>query len=606
MMLSVCSLLSAKPVIQHVEPLNWWTEMECPLTLMLHGQDLKDAQVSIRKVNNGKAERNDATGLIVKGQHNAENSNYLFVDLDVREAGTYRITLQKGKKSASYDYVIADRRKGSKNRHGFNSADVIYLIMSDRFVDGNPDNNSTPNTAEKARKEDATGRYGGDIAGIVSQLDRIQKMGATTIWATPMLLDNEASWSYHGYACADYYHIDPRFGSNEEYRQMVKTAHSKDLKVIMDMVPNHCGAAHWWIKDLPYENWLSYRKFTRTNGAFSTNYDPNASKYDKMLNDGGWFDTPMPDMNLNNPDLLQYFKQWAIWWIEYADLDGLRVDTYPYIARDPAADWLKTIMAEYPNLNIVGECWTRPTSAVAYWQTGSGNKDGFDSHLKSVMDFPLEEAIRAALETNTPGWGQGMAKVYDVLSQDYLYGDVNDLLLFLSNHDMARFADIVKDQDPRRVKIGMTLIATMRGIPQLFQGEEYNVHSTNQENPSDHSYLRSPLPLENLTDEQKDMYEYVSMLLNWRKTMPVIHTGKTMHFYSTDNTYAYFRYNQDEAVFVFVNANEESKTIPVEHYQEILSKYNLVGLNVLDGGSVDMTHDIKVKPLSTLIVHLKK
>lgn len=387
---------------------------------------------------------------------------------------------------------------------------------------------------------------------------------------------------------------------------MVQTAHGKNLKVIMDMVPNHCGAAHWWMQDLPYSDWVNiYPRFTRTNGAFSTNFDPNASEYDRALNNGGWFDTPMPDMNLNNSDLLKYFTQWAIWWIEYADLDGLRVDTYPYIARDPAAKWCAAIREEYPGMNIVGECWTRPTSAVAYWQADAGNKDGFDSHMPSVMDFPLEEAMRQALEGEGLEWGGGLTRLYDVLSQDYLYGNVNNLLLFLSNHDMARFSDIVLDKDPRRVKLAMTLLATMRGIPQLLYGEEYNMHSANTKDPGNHSYLRMPLPLDNFTDEQLDMQSYVTRLFQWRKQQPVIHTGRTMHFYSNNNTYAFVRYNRGGAVLVLANASEEDRDMKLLQYREILDMYAPEGREVMTGDAYNMEADvISLKPLSTMIIEL--
>lgn len=601
----ILTSLNAKPTVKQVDPLSWWTEMECPLTLMVHGTDLQDATVSIQAIRNGKL-TNAENGLVVRGQHNAESANYLFIDLDVNEAGTYRFTLTKNRKKTTFDYVIEKRRPNSRERIGFNSSDLIYLVMSDRFVDGDESNNTTKTTLEPTNKDNVHGRFGGDIQGVINQLPRLEELGVTAVWPTPMLLDNEPAWSYHGYACADYYHIDPRMGSNELYRQMVAEAHKHGIKFIMDMVPNHCGAAHWWMADLPYQDWINqYPTFTRTNGAFSTNYDPNASEYDKALNQGGWFDNPMPDMNLNNPDLLHYFKQWAIWWIEYADLDGLRVDTYPYISRNPGADWCKAIMTEYPNLNIVGECWTRPTSAVAYWQAGAGNKDGFDSHMPSVMDFPLEEAIRRTLQTNGKSWGGSFHAVYDVLSQDYLYGDVNNILLFLTNHDMARIADEVSDV--RRVKLGMTMLATMRGIPQLFYGEEYNLHSTNTKNPGSHSELRMPLPLDGLTDEMEDMNRYVSTLFNWRKTMPVIHTGKTMHFHSSDNTYAFFRYNEEEAVFVFINGANEARTIPVEHYAEILKRYTPEGTDILSGVAYDLTNtDITIEPLTSIIVPIHK
>lgn len=605
--LLLCSTLWAAPKITRVEPLCWWTDMHQPLTLMFYGEDLQDATVSIQELAAGRIMRGQCIGLVHTGQHNAESKNYLFVDMDVRQAGTYRITLRKGNRRATYDYTIYDRREGSRERQSFTSADVVYLIMSDRFVDGDPSNNSTDNTREKADKQNIHGRFGGDIQGIISQLGHISDLGATAIWPTPLLLDDEEKWSYHGYACSDYYHIDPRFGSNELYRQMVDSAHTYDIKVIMDMVPNHCGGAHWWMKDLPYRDWVNqFDEFTRTNNVFSANYDINASEYDRLLSNRGWFDHPMPDMNLENPDLLRYFQQWAIWWIEYADLDGLRVDTYPYIEKMPAANWIKAIREEYPDINIVGECWTRPASAVAYWQSGSNNKDGFDSNLPSVMDFPTNEAIRQALGGNDNGWGGGLARIYDALSQDYLYGNVNNLLIFLDNHDMDRIEDVVKDQDPRRTKLAYTLLATMRGIPQVFAGDEYDMHSSDMS--KGHSTLRMPLPTpEQLTDEQRDMFDYQSRLLQWRKSEPVIHTGRTMHFLSRDNTYAFFRYTDEEAVFVFANASDEARTIPTTHYTEILSKYNLVGTDILTGKSVDLSlTNIEVAPVSALIVKLHK
>lgn len=605
--LLLCSTLWAAPKITRVEPLCWWTDMHQPLTLMFYGEDLQDATVSIQELAAGRIMRGQCIGLVPTGQHNAESKNYLFVDMDVRQAGTYRITLRKGNRRATYDYTIYDRREGSRERQSFTSADVVYLIMSDRFVDGDPSNNSTDNTREKADKQNIHGRFGGDIQGIISQLGHISDLGATAIWPTPLLLDDEEKWSYHGYACSDYYHIDPRFGSNELYRQMVDSAHTYDIKVIMDMVPNHCGGAHWWMKDLPYRDWVNqFDEFTRTNNVFSANYDINASEYDRLLSNRGWFDHPMPDMNLENPDLLRYLQQWAIWWIEYADLDGLRVDTYPYIEKMPAANWIKAIREEYPDINIVGECWTRPASAVAYWQSGSNNKDGFDSNLPSVMDFPTNEAIRQALGGNDNGWGGGLTRIYDALSQDYLYGNVNNLLIFLDNHDMDRIEDVVKDQDPRRTKLAYTLLATMRGIPQVFAGDEYDMHSSDMS--KGHSTLRMPLPMpEQLTDEQRDMFDYQRRLLQWRKSEPVIHTGRTMHFLSRDNTYAFFRYTDEEAVFVFANASDEARTVPTAHYTEILSKYNLVGTNILTGKSVDLSlTDIEVAPVSALIVKLHK
>lgn len=605
-LLLAASMAIQAQTIQRVEPLCWWTDMKLPLTLMLYGSDLQDAEVSIQQKVGKKMLPTE--GLAVKAQHNAESKNYLFVDLDVRQAGDYVISLKKGKKVAKVNYTISERRAGSADRKSYTTADVIYLIMSDRFVDGDPTNNSTPDTREKCNKDNLDGRWGGDIQGIINSLDYIKELGATAIWPTPLTLDDEQAWSYHGYACSDYYHIDPRFGSNELYRDMVKQAHEKGLKFIMDMVPNHCGLAHWWMNDLPYQDWIhQFDKFTRTTNMFGTAYDINASDYDRYLNESGWFDTHMPDMNLDNPDLLQYFKQWAIWWIEYADLDGLRVDTYPYNEKQPAAEWCKAIRNEYPAMNIVGECWTRPAAAVAYWQADANNADGFNSNLPSVMDFPTEEAIRSALGGGNGNRGRGgnLSGVYQSVAQDYLYADVNKLLLFVGNHDMEHIADVVADNDLRRVKLAISMLATMRGIPQLFQGDEYGQRSADMKRG--HSGLRRPLlAKEEWTAEQKDLFDYHAKLLHWRKTCPEVLTGKTKHFASHDNTYCYFRYLDNSAVMVFVNAASEAREVPVSHYKEVLDIYGYNGTDVLDGTLVELKEGLTVAPLTTMIIRLKK
>ena len=608
-MILAISMLAGAQKISRVEPLSWWTDMKLPLTLMFQGEDLQDAEVTVQKqVKKNKFAPTE--GIQIKGQHNAESKNYLFVDVAVNEPGTYRFMLKKGKNKAYCNYVINERRPGSAIRKSFTSADCIYLIMSDRFVDGDESNNSTNNTSEKGNKASLDGRWGGDIQGIINSLDYIKQTGATAIWPTPLLLDNEPSWSYHGYACGDYYHIDPRFGSNELYKEMVAKAHEKGLKFIMDIVTNHCGLAHWWMQDLPYQDWIhQFPEFTRSTNQFTTSYDPNASAYDRMMHDNGWFDTHMPDMNLDNPDLLQYFKQWAIWWIEFADLDGLRVDTYPYNEKSPMSKWCKAVRDEYPRINIVGECWTRPTPAVAYWQAGAKNPDGFNSNLPAVMDFPLEEAIRAGLASSDvkAGWddqNRRISCVYHVLAQDMYYADVNNLLVFIGNHDMDHIADMVAENDLRRVMLADVLIATMRGIPQVFQGDEYGQRSADMSRG--HSGLRRPLAKAvDLTAEQKQLLDFHSRLFTWRQNEPVIHKGKTMHFFSDNNTYSFFRYLGDEAIFVFVNAGDLTD-LPIKQYQEMLAVYGNTGTDVLTGEKVVLDEGLVVEPLGYLIVKLKK
>jgi len=609
--IAVATGLSAMKV-SRVEPLSWWSDMKTPLTLMLYGEDLRDAEVQIREITPGVKPAQGRGGLWICGQRNADSPNYLFLDLQVARPGTYRITLVKqGQRKVSVDYVI--RPRNQQPRQSFSSADVVMLLMPDRFVDGDSTNNCSSLTLESANKADIRGRWGGDLAGIEAQLDYITSLGATAVWPTPLLWDNEKAFSYHGYACADYYHIDPRFGTNEQYRQLVQKAHSKGLKWIMDIVTNHCGLAHWWMQDLPYADWVhQHATYTTTNNVFSSWYDPYASRFDRRGNCDGWFDTTMPDMNLDNPAVLHYFIQWAVWWIEWANLDGLRVDTYPYNEKEPMSRWCRAILTEYPWMNIVGECWTRPASAVAYWQANAQNRDGFNSYLPAVMDFPLEEAIRQALSEDGTAWGAGMARVYDALSQDNAYPNPTNLFLFIGNHDMEHIADVVRDHDYRRVMLAHTLVATMRGIPQFFAGDEYAQRS--MDSTQGHSGLRRPLQSDDfLTEEQLLVRDYFARLYQWRRTEPLIWSGNTMHFMARDNTYAYFRYNDEGAVFVYVNASEQERVVPMANYAELTGHYARYGQWVINSadanlpdGLVDMSGatPLTVAPLSAIVVRL--
>ena len=611
MALVTASTVSAQnPRVERVEPLSWWVGMNTPLQVMFYGENIGRCKVSMPE---------NCYSVEVKGVHRAESPNYLFVDVaisDGADAGLYWFvfTDEEGE-SFQVPYEINHRRDGSRERQSFTTADMIYLLMPDRFANGDPSIDQTADTGEEVARHHLSGRHGGDIQGIIDHLDYIAGTGATTIWPTPMLLDNEPFYSYHGYACADYYKIDPRFGTNELYRKFVRESHARGLKVVMDIVTNHCGAAHWWLKDLPFGDWIHrFDRFTRTNNAFSANMDPNASKFDLKLNEEGWFDVPMPDMNLDNPFLLQYFKQWAVWWIEYADLDGLRVDTYPYNEKVPMSQWCAAVRAEYPDLNIVGECWTTSVPQLAYWQSGNGNKDGFDSNLPSIMDFPLQEAIGQAIPTDSLKWGTGMVKIYEALSHDFVYHDLSKMMIFAGNHDTDRLADIVR-RNPDRVKIVMTLLATMRGIPQIFAGDEQMFVSADLS--QGHGGLRVDFPggwpedkfnafePKNLKGDAAEVYNYTSKLFNWRKTKPVIHNGRTLHFLSRDNTYAYFRYDGNEAVFVFINNSRGAKRIPWENYAEIAdSLYD--GVNVLTGKPITVDGSTKVGARQALVVEFRR
>ena len=596
--------------IERVEPLSWWIGMNTPLQVMFYGENVGALTVAMAE---------GTEGVRVAGVHRAESPNYLFADIEIAPdaaAGTYRFVLTDDNGDAfSVDYEIAERREGSRERLSFTTADMIYLLMPDRFANGDPSIDETDDTQEEVARHHLSGRHGGDIQGIIDHLDYIAGTGATAVWSTPLLLDDEPFYSYHGYACADYYKIDPRFGTNELYCEYVRQAHARGLKVIMDIVTNHCGMAHWWIKDLPFGDWIhQFDNFTRTNNVFSANMDPNASQYDLRLNEDGWFDVSMPDMNLDNPYVLQYFKQWAVWWIEYADLDGLRVDTYPYNEKVPMSEWCAAVRAEYPNINIVGECWTTSVPQLAYWQSGNNNKDGFDSHLPSIMDFPLQEAIGQAIPTDSVKWGTGMVKIYDVVSHDFVYNDLSKMMIFANNHDTDRLADIVR-RNPDRVKIVMTLLATMRGIPQIFAGDEQMFVSADL--LQGHGGLRVDFPggwkgdkfnafePSNLKGDAAEVYRHTTRLFNWRKTKPVIHNGRTLHFLSRDNTYAYFRYDDTDAVFVFINNSRGAKRIPWENYAEITGSLH-EGRDVLTGEAVTIDGTTKIGARRSLVVEFKR
>lgn len=613
--------------IEHVNPPSWWVGMKLPLQLMVNGPDISSYDVSIKNGN----------GVKVTGVEKAERPNYIFINIEIPKdarPGKYDLVFTKDGKSFEYPYEIAARREGSSERESFTTSDLIYLIMPDRFANGDASNDSTEDTAEKANREMLGGRHGGDIQGLIDHLDYMADLGVTAIWNTPLLLDNDPWGSYHGYAAADYYLIDPRFGDNDLYKEFVKKAHEKDLKVIMDVVTNHSGTTtYWWADDLPFQDWIhQFPEYTGSNHANSAILDPNGSAIDKRYADSGWFTPAMADMNLDNPYLLQFFKQWALWWIEFADLDGYRVDTYWYNEKEPMSEWNQAILEEYPNFNIVGETWISQIPAIAYWQKDNNNHDGFNSQLPSVMDFPLLYAANTAFGKQKDEDGKhrqnGARALYDVISQDYIYPDISNLLVFTSNHDTDRVGDIV-GKDPRRMKAFLTLFATVRGIPQIFSGDE--MMFTSADPKTGHPGLRVDFPggwegdaFDLFTEEgranadidfdgtsiekglRKEMYDFSKNLFQWRKNADVIHNGKTLHFIPTNAGYGFFRYDDDDVVFVFINTSDsETVNVPWSRYAEISDGLGS-GRNVITGEEVTISDNTQVAPLETLVIEYKK
>ena len=597
-----------KASIQRVEPLSWWVGMPMQPQLMVYGPGIgayDDVTV-------------EGEGVAVAAVTKADSPNYLFVELAVAPdaaPGMYTLLFKNGRKKIRYSYEIAARGEGFRGE-SFSTGDLIYLIVPDRFANGDPDNDSTPDTRDGLDRAAEMGRHGGDIQGIIDHLDYIADLGATTIWPTPLLEDNDPRCSYHGYACTDYYRIDPRFGTNALYRDFVRRAHKKGLKVIMDVVTNHCSSSHRWLGDLPMKDWINGAEaYSVTNHAMSVAMDPNASVADTRSMEEGWFVPTMADMNLRNPFVLRYFQQWAIWWIEYAGLDGFRVDTWPYNEKESMAQWAKAVTDAYPGFNIVGEIWNLFPDMVAYWQKDNPNRDGFNSQLPSVMDFPLMTAMVQALSPAGEGRDRrngDIGSVYQALAHDFVYRDLSHMLIFLSNHDAARIGDVFGG-NADKLRLGIAMLATMRGIPELFYGDEMMFATGNPRR--DDGRLRMDFPggwagdkLNLFTAEGRkadpvkaELYDYCRTLFQWRKGKEVIHSGKTLHFVPEKNTYGYFRYDEKEVVFVFINNSDVSVKVPWTRFSEISAGLG-EGRNVLTGERMTLSDRTEVPALTALVV----
>lgn len=580
-------LQSQAQLLQHVEPANWWVGMEHhQVQVLLHGPQIAKYKVEVG-------------GLQILEEIRTENPNYIFVTLETKDkvAGAYQIRLlDKKKVMATHDFQLEARVPNSKFRESFTSSDVIYLLMPDRFRNANQGNDNHPDMAEKANPTQPGGRHGGDLLGVMEQLPYLKDLGATTLWMTPIMQDNEPTYSYHGYAQSDLYQVDPRYGNNEEFKQMVLEAHRQGLKVIKDEVTNHWSSKHWMIQDLPTSSWIhQFDSFTRSNYRLSTQFDPYASKTDHDGSANGWFDVTMPDMNQQNPLLLTYLIQNTIWWIEYAHLDGLRVDTYPYNDKEAIAQWTKAITDEYPNLNIVNEVWMHDQAQISYWQKDSpiGALHGFNSHTPTAMDFTLHDAMMQAWKEQEQGWDRGMVRFYENFTQDYLYANPKNLMVFMENHDTQRFNELYPDIAD--YKLALTLIATTRGIPQLYYGSEIGMRGNKDLGDAD---IRKDLFGTQATlqkdGNQEAYFQFTKALLTWRKGQKVIHEGKLLQYVPQNNVYVYFRYLEPvkemgqaaEVVMVVINNSTKEQTLSWSRFAEGLHGFEK-GKDVLNNQTFD-------------------
>jgi glycosidase len=595
--------------IDHVEPMFWWVGMKNPnLQLLIHGDQVSQYQVSIKY-----------PGVKVTKVNKVENPNYLFVDLTIdsksAKAGKFTIDLlQNGKTEGSYTYELKNRKSDSANRQGFTSADVVYLLMPDRFANGDPSNDDVDSQPEKANRTIDYGRHGGDIKGIINHLDYIKELGATAIWSTPLLENNYNKYTYHGYAMSDFYKIDPRYGSNDDYARLVDAAHQKGLKIIMDMVSNHGGIWAWWMKDLPMADWIhQWPAFTRSNHKAITTKDIHAAKCDLKLDQEGWFDTTMPDMNQKNPYFWTYYIQNNIWWIEFAGIDGIRMDTYPYNDRDAMAKWAKAIMDEYPKFNITGETWLHSSEDIAFWQKDAVNSLHYNSQLPTPMDFVINDALAVCFNEQGNGWNeQGMSRLYNAISKDYLFANPNNLFIFAENHDTQRYNNTLKG-DLAKYKMAMSFLMTTRGIPQIYYGTEIGM--TGDKNKGDGDIRRdfpggwagdsiNAFVPQARTPFQNSYYDFTAKLLNWRKNKDVIHSGKLIHYVPENDIYVYFRYNAKETVMVVLNNNNSDQTLKTDRFSEIMGKYTS-GKEIITENEITDLKNLKVPASSAMIIELK-
>lgn len=558
--------------IERIEPANWWIGMKYnTITLLVYGKDISNLEPKI-----------SYPGVQLGESKKVENPNYLFLTLKISDhtkPGILNIDFFKeNEKKITQKFPLLEREKESANRESFSQKDAIYLIVPDRFANGNPNNDVIPTMNEKTvNRSIEDKRHGGDIQGIINHLDYIQSLGFTQLWNTPLTENNQPEYSYHGYAATDLYKIDPRFGTNEDFKKLSHEAKKRNIGIIWDVILNHCGNEYYFVKDLPSKDWLNFSDtHTRTNHLKSTVNDLYATEIDKKEYTDGWFDDHMADLNQKNPLVAKYLIQNTIWWVEYAGISGLREDTFSYADKDFLSVWTKTIIDEYPNMNIVGEEMTRIPAQNAYWQKDKINSDGYQSYLPTVMDFSLTDNIVTSLN-RTDDWYSPWRDVYQGVALDFFYPHPDDQLIFPDNHDIDRFYSRI-NKNFSHWKLGIAMYMTMRGIPQFFYGTE--VLMTNEKAGSDgqrrgdfyggwKTDAKNTLTEKGFSADEKAAKAFFSKLLNWRKTNSAVTNGKFLHYApQKNNVYIYFRYNDQQRVMVLLNKNEEEVIIDLKRYHE--------------------------------------
>ena len=594
--------------ISRIEPGNWWVGMKYnTITLLVYGNNISDLQPSFKY--------SDVE--LIKTQK-VENKNYLLVTLKINptaKVGNIKINFKEHQKIIISKYFpLYQREKNSANRSSYTTKDAILLIVPDRFSNGDTSNDVVTGMEEKTvDRKDENKRHGGDIQGIINHLDYIKSLGFTQIWNTPLIENNQPEYSYHGYAATDFYKIDPRFGTNEQFKTLVQEAKKKGLGVIWDVVLNHCGDQYYFIKDLPSKDWINFPDtHTQCNFLKTTLTDPYATEIDKKEYTDGWFDVHMADLNQRNPLMAKYLIENTIWWIEYAGISGLREDTWSYSDKKFLATWTKAILNEYPHFNIVGEEMSTNADLTSYWQVDKINKDGYKSYLPTLMDFALNNSVVNAFTTTNP-WFSTWRDVYESIAQDYQFPHPNNQLIFPDNHDLDRFYSRVH-KNFANWKLGIALYMTMRGIPEFLYGTE--VLMTNEKAGSDgqrrgdfyggwKNDVKNAVTGQGLTDTEQTAKTYFTKLLNWRKTNSAISNGKFIHYAPQKNdVYVYFRYNDKQKVMILLNKSADIVNLDMNRYSQMIpNKFN--AKDIISDSKINAVNILTIQPKTAMILEIK-
>ena len=610
-----------KTVIDRIEPANWYVGMKNPqLQLMVYGKDI----ASVSSVTTAYP------GVRIDSLVKLDSPNYLLVYLNVKDAQPGKMTLNFKSPTSNIKpqiYELKAREKKGSERQGFDISDVLYLLMPDRFASGRTDNDQIAgmNTYVNDRTQPSL-RHGGDMEGIRQHLDYFCDLGVTALWFTPLLEnnspDNNGFSTYHGYATTNYYKVDPRFGSNEEYRRLVDEAHQKGLKVVMDMIFNHCGFEHPWVKDMPSKDWFNLHEWLKESNGTSdsrntsfqqTSYkltpvvDPYASEVDKMETTDGWFVSTMPDLNQYNPHLMRYLIQNSKWWIETVGIDGIRMDTYPYAFAEPMAQWMKEIDEEYPHFNTVGETWVTEPAYTASWQKDSKLSEK-NSYLKTVMDFAFFDRLSSAKHEETDAWWNGMNRLYNSFVYDYLYPNPKSVMAFIDNHDTDRF--LGNGSDTLMLKQALALLLTVQRIPQLYYGTEILMNGTKEVTDGN---VRKDFPggfpgdthncftKEGRTQAENSMFQWLSNLLHWRQGNETIIRGYQTQFIPYNGLYVIARRWHRNTILTILNGTTKKATMKVARYAEVIGKTRQVE-DVITGQRYDLSKDLELAPRQTLVL----